>query len=235
MKQISVNDTIGSIVNTFPTAANVFKHHKIDYCCGGDRFLIEAIVEQKLSEEKVLADLNQAYLAFQSASQNHGTNWLIAPIDQLVTHILNTHHAYLYATLPKLSELTTKILRAHGTNHPELSKVHKLFHQLKAELDSHLIKEETIQYPAIEAYLATGSLEQLKQAVEVIKELSDEHTGAGDVLKTLRDITKDYLVPEDGCNTYHTTYRLLEELESDMFTHIHLENNILFKRLENSL
>jgi len=49
----------------------------------------------------------------------------------------------------RLSELTTKILRVHGSNHESLFRVHKLFHSLKAELEQHLIKEEEILFPVI--------------------------------------------------------------------------------------
>ena len=37
-------------------------------------------------------------------------------------------------------------------------------------------------------------------------------------------------VPADGCASYRTLYTGLEELESDLHQHIHLENNILFPR-----
>ncbi len=106
---------------------------------------------------------------------------------------------------------------------------------MKSELEVHLIKEETIQYPAIEKYLETLDINDLKSAVDVISELESEHTVAGDLLKNLRTITNNYQVPHDGCNTYRHAYLKLEELEKNTFTHIHLENNILFPRLKELL
>ena len=44
-------------------------------------------------------------------------------------------------------------------------------------------------------------------------------------------MTNDFKAPADGCNTYKLTYAKLEEMESDIFQHIHLESNILFPRL----
>ena len=72
---------------------------------------------------------------------------------------------------------------------------------------------------------------KIRRLVELMK----EHDGVGDVLKELRKITDQYRVPEDGCPTYMETFRKLEDLESDLFQHIHLENNILFPRLEGQL
>ncbi len=46
----------------------------------------------------------------------------------------------------------------------------------------------------------------------------------------MREVTDDYAIPTGACNTYQLTYLKLDELESDLFQHIHLENNILFPR-----
>lgn len=221
---------IGEIVTKFPKSADVLKEYKIDFCCGGDRKLETAIREQGLPESEILDKINRLYEEFKNLETDE-RNWVEAPLGDLVDHIVNTHHAYLGVELPRISELVTKILRVHGEHHPELSKVHKLFHSLKMELEQHVIKEETIQYPAIKEYEKSKTEAALEKAVKITKELEDEHTGAGDILKELRKVTDDYKAPEDGCNTYRLTYIKLQELESDTFQHIHLENNILFPRL----
>lgn len=221
---------IGEIVTKFPKAADILKEYRIDFCCGGDRPLLTAIKEQALSEPEILEKINSLYEEFKNV-KTEDRNWVEAPFGELIDHIVNTHHAYLGVELPRLSELTTKILRVHGEHHPELGQVYRLFHSLKMELEQHLIKEETIQYPAIKQYEKNKSEEALNKAVDITRELENEHTGAGDILKELRKVTNDYAVPEDGCNTYRLTYVKLQELEEDTFQHIHLENNILFPRL----
>lgn len=230
MSTFHSSQKIGEIVTKFPKAADVLKEYRIDFCCGGDRPLLTAIKEQNLSEPEVLGKINELYEKFKN-HKREGRDWNEAPLGELVDHIVNTHHAYLGVELPRISELTTKILRVHGEHHPELSKVHKLFHSLKMELEQHIIKEETIQYPAIKEYEQNKTKEALNKAVKITKELEDEHIGAGDILKELRKVTNDFTAPEDGCNTYRLTYSKLEELENDTFQHIHLENNILFPRL----
>lgn len=230
MSTFNSNQKIGEIVTRFPGASDIFKEYKIDFCCGGDRELLVAIEEKKLNEIEIVQRLNNAYESVKKMS-SVDKNWVDAPFGELVDHIVNVHHAYLYENLPIISEYTTKILRVHGENHPELSKVYKLFHTLKMELDAHLIKEETIQYPAIKAYIKSKTQDDLDKAIDVINQLEEEHIGAGDVLKELRAITDDYDVPTDVCNSYKITYGKLKEMESDIFQHIHLENNILFPRL----
>jgi regulator of cell morphogenesis and NO signaling len=231
MSPFTSNQKIGDIVAKFPNASDVLKEYKIDFCCGGDRPLITAIKEQGLNEEEILGKINTLYEEYKNKKDFQERNWVEAPFGELVDHILNVHHAYLHENLPKIGELTTKILRVHGNAHPQLFKVHKLFNNIKTELESHLIKEETIQYPAIKEYESTRKIADLDNAIKIIKELEEEHTGAGDILKELREVTDDYAVPDDGCPTFKLTYDKLQELESDLFQHIHLENNILFPRL----
>lgn len=225
-------DKIGDIVARFPNASDIFKAYKVDFCCGGNRPLLEAIKEQNIDEEKLISELNNAYEKAMSL-KNEDIDWTKESFSKLIDYVVNTHHSYLQVELPNLSELTAKILRAHGENHPELSKVFKLFHSLKMELEQHLIKEEEILFPAIKDYEVNPNSELYEKAVKTIKETEEEHEGAGDILKELRKITKDYEVPSDGCRTYLVAYKKLEELEGDLFQHIHLENNILFPRFQN--
>lgn len=228
--KFTAQQKVGEIVAQFPKAADIFKEYKIDFCCGGDRQLSEAIKEQNLNQEEILAKINSLYQEMKDQVRTE-VDWTKESLSRLIDYVVNRHHAYLQVELPKISELTTKILRVHGAHHPELAKVHKLFHNLKTELEQHLIKEEEIEFPLIKDYEQNPSEEKRKALIQAIQELEEEHEGAGTILKELRKITKDYSVPEDGCNSYRLTYNKLQELESDTFAHIHLENNILFPRL----
>ncbi len=95
-----------------------------------------------------------------------------------------------------------------------------------------MIKEEEILFPMIKEYEGKPSKELINKIRTSIQETEDEHDTSGDVLKELRKITQEYKVPEDGCGSYSMTFEKLQELEADLFQHIHLENNILFKQLD---
>lgn len=233
MSKFQTSQRIGDIVATLPKASEVFKIYQIDFCCGGNRPLSEAIEELQLEADEVLNKLEEAYEdTIQSKSQ---TDFIKLSSAELIDYIINTHHAYLKSSLPQISEYTTQILRVHGSNHSELFTIHKLFHNLKTELEQHLIKEEEILFPLIKEYEKNATSELLTKVHSVMKETEEEHEGAGDILKELRKITNDYSKPEDGCGTYCLTYDKLQEMEGDLFQHIHLENNILFQRLEAKL
>ena len=229
MNTFKITDRIGDIVVAIPKTAEVFQRHHLDYCCGGDRSLQEAVNELHLSQDDLLNELNT--IARNAQASDSDCHVMTPP--QLVDHIVSTHHAFLWTTLPQLSELTTTLLRVHGANHPELKVVHHLLGELKMELEAHLLTEETVQYPAIDAYFKNPSPLTLEPALAVIRKLESEHVAVGNILKELRAVTHDYTVPEDGCETYQTTYALFEKLELDIFQHIHLENNQLFPQLAN--
>lgn len=232
-KKFDGTEKIGDIVTVFPGASNLFKQAQIDFCCGGNRALSTVLRQMDLDEEAFLAELNEAYEKANQQADN--TDWRAVPYTDLINHVVNTHHAYLNNELPVLSQFVTKILRVHGPNHPELSSLHRAFHQLKMDLEQHLVSEEEIVFPLIAEYEKTGSTSALEKALQKIDELESEHDDAGDLLKEMRKITDQYTLPEEACRTYTLTFQKLEQLESDMFQHVHLENNILFPRLREEL
>lgn len=224
------NERLGEVVASFPGAAGLFKRYKIDFCCGGDRILAAVLQEQGLEKDAILAELNQAY-ADQLQTPTNQTDWRTAPLDRLIDHIVNTHHGYLQRELPIISDLTTKVLRVHGGAHKELAKVHRLFHMLKLELEQHLITEEEVLFPLIKEYANKPSGELRDKALAVVDDIENEHDNAGDIIKELDELTGHYTVPADACASYRLVYQKLTELEADLFQHIHLENNILHRRL----
>lgn len=230
INNFKVLDRIGDIVTIFPGASDLFLEYRIDFCCGGNRPLIEAIKEQNLNENKILALLNERYKEFQEKNEEF-TDWAKEKPSKLVDYIVGKHHAYLKEELPKISELVFKILRVHGKGHEELFKVHKLFNTLRTELEGHLVKEEELVFPIIKEYELEKSKHSKERIINLLDELDKEHTGAGDIIKELREVTEHYTAPKDACRTFQLTYRKLRELEEDTFQHIHLENNILFKNL----
>lgn len=94
---------------------------------------------------------------------------------------------------------------------------------LRTELEEHLVKEERQLFPLIHEG-------RYKEAVLLIETLEKEHDVAGDILKQLTSVTDHFKLPEDACNTYKLTYKLLQQLQLDMYQHVHKENSVLFKR-----
>ena len=158
------------------------------------------------------------------------------PINDLIKHIVSTHHAFTENELIRLDSLTKKVIAAHGENHPELRTVGELVDRLAADLTPHMFKEERVLFPYISA-LAKANVENLAPPFapfgtvnNPVRMMMMEHDAAGEILRDLRGVTSNYTTPSDGCMSYRTLYEALEALEKDLHQHIHLENNILFPR-----
>ncbi len=234
-KMFSSQEKIGDIVARFPVAATIFKRFHIDFCCGGSRTLKEALNEQRIEEASLLESVEEAYRSFLKSDSGE-VDWRQSDYSSFIDYIISKHHDYMYKELPVIGELIKKLLRAHGEAHgEELSAVHRLYSKLRGELEQHLISEEVSVFPAVKEHERTHSEAALEKALKGIEALEDEHEGVGSLLKELRKVTDHYKVPDDGCITYSYTYRKLEELEEDIFKHVHLENNILFPRLRGKI
>jgi len=222
-------ESIGRIVSEYHAASNLLKEHRIDFCCGGDRILKDVLAEQRIEPTAFLKRLNM--LAALADQDDSGTDYRSMSMTALSAHIVHRHHAYLKEELPVLGEFVGKIMRVHGSNHLELRELHHWYFDMKGELEEHLAAEEVGIFPFIEEYERSASVRALEQAMQAIETLETDHDKVGDILKLMRTVTQDYALPPDACRTYTLAYQKLEQLESDLFEHIHLENNILFPRL----
>ncbi|GBG11727.1 iron-sulfur cluster repair di-iron protein [Paenibacillus agaridevorans] len=227
---IQSEQRVGDIVAQYTQASNVFKELGIDFCCGGKQTLSDAVRKRRLDEEEVLFQLNKVCTESRPAWP---LDWKqdARKLTKLTEHIILQHHDFLRTELPVLRDFVNKVARVHGEVHPELKELQVLYHQLSAELLEHLNKEEQQLFPAIRKAEEEGSASALLAALQILDTLEAEHDEAGDLLSRMRETTKGYMLPEEACMTYTITFRKLEELESDMFTHVHLENNLLFPAL----
>lgn len=227
----STNTLVKDIVNELPKTSDVFKKFRIDFCCGGNIPLSEAIAANRLNEEALMDELKAVFEKYSSTETDLDV-WTKSDSNTIIDHVINHYHRTSEEELSLLSPYVTKVSRVHGDSHPELLKVNELFYEFKKELMEHMAKEEAIVFPLIKK-LAEGTVENREEAINMIVELEKEHDHAGEILRQIRAITSDYSLPVDACGTYTLVYKRLEELEGLTFMHVHLENNILFPRYIN--
>ncbi len=218
--------TVGEMVTNRPGLARVFERFGIDYCCGGKRTLADAAARAGANYDAVVAALESAD---PPAGELDPAALSLADLGQ---HIVETHHAYLRRELPRIDRLLEKVVAAHGERHPEVREVRRLFDPFAAELMQHMVKEELVLFPAIarmerERRYPAGPFGSVRNPMRVMEA---DHEGAGDALASMRTLTDDFSPPADACPTFRALLGALAELETDMFRHVHKENNILFPR-----
>jgi regulator of cell morphogenesis and NO signaling len=231
--------TIGEIVAKDIRNADVMKKLGIDFCCGGKKTKLQAATEAGITVDVLEKALQEAELT--GSNNTHNFNGWDA--DFLADYIYNQHHNYFYENRDSILQLADKVQKRHGKSHPELIKLAELVGKLFGELKIHFYKEENIIFPYIKE-LVTYKKEGTRPASRInmtqgpLAMMHMEHEIAGDMLKTIRNLTNDYQVPDGACNSFQLLYHKLKELENDLHQHIHLENNILFPKalqLEKSL
>lgn len=215
------NDNVGKVAAMVPQSQEVFKKLGVDFCCGGKMLLKDALAEKNTTIEEFEVFLRNEQ---DRRKGEQGTDYLDMSAPVLTTYIEDTHHVYVRNALPEIAELLSTVLRVHGKNHRELFEVYNLFGKLKTDLEQHLVKEETMLFPALSVAISENETASL--AAEIIA----EHEAAGRLLDELHRVTSDFALPDDACESYKNVYAIIKDLEDDLHQHIHLENNILLKQ-----
>jgi regulator of cell morphogenesis and NO signaling len=211
--------TLADLAVAHPAASRVFHRHGLDYCCHGQRPLTEACAERGIAPGDVVDEI-----AREERVAGDPTRWAERPLAELVKHIVDHYHARLRVELPELISLATKVEQRHGEKEscPRGLRAHlEAVHQAVLE---HLAKEEQILFPMILAGRGHN-------AVAPITVMESEHRDHAENLEKTRRLTADLIAPEEACPTWRALYLRLGQLESELMEHIHLENNVLFRRV----
>jgi regulator of cell morphogenesis and NO signaling len=135
-----------------------------------------------------------------------------------------------------LFEFSQKVARVHGSRHAEVVDIAHYYNEVAEELQLHMHKEEMILFPYIKELAIAkrnGTPMERPQFGSIqnpINMMEAEHESAGGNMEKIRELSNNFTPPEDACNSYRVLFAKLKEYEADLHHHIHLENNILFKK-----
>lgn len=228
---LTTDRTVRELALEIPAATRVFEKMGIDYCCGGQKSLADACKIAGVKFEDVQLELTTA-----TSAEVKEPNFKSTTLEELVKHIVGKHHSFTRLEIARLNALLEKVCTAHAENHPELLEINVRFRELGADLETHMTKEERVLFPyVIRMEAAAKQLVPLSRppfgtVANPVRMMMLEHDRAGELLKQIRRLSSDYLVPADGCLSYQILYSAVEALEKDLHQHIHLENNLLFPR-----
>lgn len=225
------NTSIGDIVKENYQTARIFDENDIDFCCGGDISLEKACERAQLDTDKLISTLEVLLLA-----QDPDSSYLNKlELDELCNYIEKRHHTYVNEQVPFLQQKLQKLCDVHGDHHPELFQIKEEFEGAAENLSVHMKKEELILFPLIHK-MAKAKKENLEFKDEsgefrlTVEALDEEHQTEGDRFKRISSLSNSYTCPPDGCHTFQVTYQTLKDFEQDLHRHVHLENNVLFKK-----
>lgn len=158
------------------------------------------------------------------AAPKRAINWELRSQAEIVDHIEQHYHAGLRRDLPTLIEAARKVEREHAGHASVPAGLTDTLEAFAAELDSHMLKEETMLFPTLREGKRGGGVDMPMRMME------REHEGHDAQLEKIRELTGDFAAPTDASPTWTELYTGLAALEADLRQHIYLENNVLFVR-----
>lgn len=228
---VQKENTIGEVVARNFHTAKVFEDFGLDFCCGGKKTIQDACNEKGINPSTILNSL--AGIDITNGTTAHFDKW---ELDFLIDYIVTNHHAYVLNEITTIDHHLQKVTSKHGERHPEVYKIEALFNELKEELVVHMQKEEKMLFPYIKKMVIAekNSLEfpfpPFGSVESPVRVMEHEHEIAGNLMHQIKLASNSFTPPEDACTTYRILYKELAEFETDLHTHIHLENNILFPK-----
>lgn len=213
--------SLGDLARSIPGATTLFRQAGLDFCCGGQQRLADAVADRGLDA----AALDSALQALITQPAADARDWREASVDALIDHILERYHLRHREQLPELIRLALRVESVHGRRDDCPRGLAEHLAAMRRNLDSHMDKEEQVLFPL----LRHGSPAFVLEPIEVMRREHDDH---GDALAKLLDLTDQLRPPMDACNTWRALYTGLRALRDDLMEHIHLENNILFEEAD---
>ena len=210
--------TLGDLAANHPGATRVFLRNRLDFCCGGKRTLEAACAQAGLDAGAIARELDTV------ETTPGDLVWETRPAADLADYIEARYHATLRRDLPTLIGAAQKVERVHASKPAVPAGLTDVLVEFWEDMQEHMGKEERILFPALRAG-ARG--ERVSMPIHVMEREHDEHAVA---LHRIRELTGDHVAPGHACATWRALYDGLARLEAELREHIHLENNVLFRR-----
>lgn len=204
---------LGSIAAELPGATAIFRHYKLDYCCGGDVALVKAVQAKGVPLNEIVGKLNALDASAALAAPSE--------VSPLIHHIVTRYHSVHREELPELVRLARRVEARHAGNPHAPTGLADALEQIRDELEEHMLKEETILFPL----MRQGGHPLIGHP---LGRLHTEHQGHGERLRRIESLTNYCQPPTDACNSWLALYAGTRKLIDDVMQHIHLENNLLF-------
>lgn len=210
--------TLADLAVAYPSASRVFRRHGLDYCCHGRRPVSEACAERGLDPNALLSEVTA-----ETRTAEDAESWFDRPLPEIVGRIVDHYHARLRTELPLLLQMARKVEAVHAEKESVPRGLAAHVDTLSQTLLDHLDKEEQGLFPMI----LSGRGGQPSAQVFALER---EHEDVALALQKTRALTMDLVPPAEACTTWRALYLRLDELEAEVMEHVHLENNVLFRR-----
>lgn len=237
--QINFDTSLGEFVAKYPQTRDVFKKFELDYCCGGKKNIAIAVEEKNIDWEEFKSALQK--IIDETPQKEFPKNWEKESIKDIINHIEKKHHAFLWGKMDATEFLIDKLIEVHAKKYGDfLIGLKDMFADFKQKLEGHLLSEENTVFNYLTQLDETSTMGiksdmERNFTKELINTLREDHQETGKILEQIKNYTSNYELPEYACASFAKLYSDLETIEDDLHEHIHLENTVLFPKIEKLL
>jgi len=223
--QIDPGTRLQELGKEFSKARRLFRRLGVEIDSQSERTVSGACEQAGIS----IKDFTRTLLAMTPAAPTV-EDWAQAPLQDLVSYILDRHHVYTRQELIRLGRLLEEAVNSHGELLPELLQIRVHFHHLREDLLQHLDAEEQVLFPAILKNATDGTSPVFSTLEDLHCMALKEHEAAEELFQNIGILTRNFALPLGAAPVVRSLYLGLRDLEEDLFMHIYLENHVLFPR-----
>lgn len=222
-----------------PEAARVLEKSGIDYWCSGNLTLAAACEQAGISLEGLRRRVDNAGVKRPSGA----IDWMNAPLGRLGRYVVSRHHRLEQQLCVRIQRQLSLITVSAGPHYLSYRQLTVEFAGFAALLQEHLEREEDKGFAAIARWesAVTQSLSAWERAraasqlrVQLVT-LMREHEQISAEIRALERNSGAFPASDNMEPEALVLHALLQELLQDLRWHMHLENNVLYQRVLESL
>jgi regulator of cell morphogenesis and NO signaling len=234
--KLSSSRRVCELATDYPAIIPALEDLGIDYCCKGNRTLLEACDSVGVDADEWLEQLGEIEQIGTGESVIPLRDWNKETLSTLINFIVGEHQKLEHREMVHLAARLERARRSHGAQYPVIARVAHLFRRASETLRIHVHQEERELFQRIEEMeqaLTTGREEPLRYERSLSERVLIEfleHDVIDERLRTMRELTADYRLPSAGPHSMLALWADLRRFDRHLQRHIHLENNILYPR-----
>lgn len=206
----------------------------LDECYAGSRNHNENYFTPQISLSILVEDTVDTHDSQERYTGTDNLHFDLWTLPFFVDFIIENHHHFVKKQLPLIAELIDYVIERHGKTYAALYDIQKLFHSFSESFYKQIFRKEEELFAYIKKlYRLSEEGKQMSppyfgSIVELENQLSEEHNNVENALTQLRQITNNFVPPDNSCSNHKRIYKLLKALCYDTKQHIYLENNLVF-------
>lgn len=218
--------TVGEIVAKDVRAALVFKQYGIDFYLEGNKALNTLCLEHEVDVSMVVQDLGET-LNHNAHCQPHYNMWKAGFLCDYIQH---EHHHFTKQVLHEVVKLSDELLQKSCKQLSGTQDLHAMLLDVQHEMQKHIAVEEQTIFRYIKQIERSPTTRVPFSVLEnPISQLRNQHLTLREMFKELEKMSHEQL-KVNYMDIPPTLHKRIEELTSDFYIHIHLENNVLYPK-----